>query len=211
MKDRLSRITTRTGDHGETGMADGSRLRKNHPRCEAMGDVDELNSHLGLLAAQMLSSALPSTATGDVHGPSAEDGAAHRAILRQLQTIQDELFDVGGGLSMPGHSLIQPDAIPRLEAAIEAANAGLPPLKEFLIPGGSLLLAQCHVARTVARRAERRVAQLVFESDDQEAEGLLPAMQYLNRLSDWLFVVGRCLAVLYDTPQPQWRGSRGPV
>lgn len=190
-------------------MADGSRLRKDHPRCEAMGDVDELNAHLGLLAAHLAASPLPAANAGDQHEPDPQDTEALRRVRDQLRRIQDELFDLGGGLSMPGHSLLPDEAIGRLEAEVEQANERLAPLREFVIPGGSVLMGQCHVARTVARRAERRVATLMWSAEPEAQPSLLAPMQYLNRLSDWLFVMGRLLAELYGTPQPQWRGTGG--
>ena len=162
---RLSKITTRTGDDGMTGLADGTRLHKNHPRIVTIGSVDELNSHLGLLLAE--------TVPDDVRA--------------ELLRIQNDLFDFGGMLASPG-APFDSTKLARLDTAIARYNADLPPLKEFILPGGSRAAAQCHVARTVARRAERDYLQLM-QSETTPQEGL----QYLNRLSDLLFVLCRVL------------------
>lgn len=164
MGNRLSRITTRTGDDGSTGLAGNVRVAKDHPRVEAMGDVDELNSHIGLL----LTEALPDQ------------------IAALLTTIQHHLFDLGGELAMPEFCGITEDKLAMLDAAIEQYNASLPPLKEFVLPGGNRTAAQCHVCRTVCRRAERHLVTLAH------AETVSPLLvRYLNRLSDLLFVLAR--------------------
>lgn len=166
MANRLTRIYTRTGDAGTTGLADGSRVAKDAPRIEAIGAVDELNSAIGVLLAEDLP-------------------AEVRACL---DGVQHDLFDLGGELSVPGHAIMTEAHGKRLEDALDAFNAKLPALKEFILPGGSRAAALCHVARTVCRRAERRVVSLAG------AEKLSPALQrYLNRLSDLLFVLGRVL------------------
>ena len=166
MGNRLSRITTRTGDDGSTGLADKTRVRKDHPRVEAMGDVDELNSQIGLL----LTEPLP-------------------ADLRELLTrIQHHLFDLGGELAMPEYSGITEAKLAVLDEAIERHNAALPPLKEFVLPGGSRASALAHVCRTVCRRAERRVVSLVLSDAVSPLQ-----LHYLNRLSDLLFVLARAL------------------
>ncbi len=166
MGHRLSKITTRTGDDGSTGLAGQLRVRKDHPRVEAMGEVDELNSHLGLL----LTEALPDDM---------------RALLTR---IQHHLFDLGGELAMPEFTGITETKLQELDEAIERYNAGLPPLKEFVLPGGNRAAALAHVCRTVCRRAERRVVSLVL------SEAVSPLqLQYLNRLSDLLFVLARAL------------------
>ncbi|MGA1695085.1 MAG: cob(I)yrinic acid a,c-diamide adenosyltransferase [Burkholderiaceae bacterium] len=189
MTDRLTRIVTRTGDQGQTGLADGSRLPKHHPRIEVMGDVDELNSWIGLLLADL-------RAYGPLPEPAQE-------IEPLLQSIQQDLFDLGGSLSLPGQSLLRIERIAALDAAIERLNARLPPLREFVLPGGSHLIAIAHLARTVARRAERHwVALAAAEA------GLESGMQYLNRLSDFLFVAGRSLASATATQEALWRGSQ---
>lgn len=166
MANRLSKITTRTGDDGSTGLAGQTRVRKDHPRVEAMGDVDELNSQLGLLLAETLPDEMC-------------------ALLTQ---IQHHLFDLGGELAMPEFSGITEAKLNALDEAIERYNAALPPLKEFVLPGGSRAAALAHVCRTVCRRAERRLVTLA------SSEAVSPLLlQYLNRLSDLLFVLARTL------------------
>jgi cob(I)alamin adenosyltransferase len=166
MANRLSQIVTRTGDDGSTGLGDGTRVPKNHLRVQAMGDVDELNSQLGVLLAEPL--------PDDV-----------RALLRD---IQQELFNLGGELSIPGYELLKAAAVQRLDVALAQHNAGLPRLKEFILPGGTRSAAIAHVARTVARRAERSLVAL-GATEALRAE----PRQYLNRLSDLLFVLARVL------------------
>ena len=181
MGHRLSKIVTRTGDSGQTGLADGSRIAKSAPRVQALGDVDELNSHIGVLLTHELPVALRQT----------------------LTRIQSELFDLGGELSLPEMKLIGEAHLERLEAAVGELNADLPPLKEFILPGGNPSAAAAHVARAVARRAERSLWAL------HAIEPLSPfAPQYLNRLSDLLFVSARVLARLHGGQEPVWqRGS----
>jgi len=181
MGHRLSKITTRTGDKGETGLGDGSRVPKDHPRVAAMGDVDELNSALGVLLAEALPPEL-------------------RAVLAP---VQQDLLDLGGELSIPGHTLLKPDRLGVLEQATEKWNAQLAPLKEFILPGGSRAAAAAHLARTVCRRAERSVVALAHK--DKVSEG---ARQYLNRLSDLLFVAGRTLNSAAGVGDVQWRHQR---
>src|SRR6266446_4246469 len=174
----LSRIYTKTGDQGDTALGDGSRVPKDHPRVAAYGSVDELNSVLGLLV---------------VHAPAEVDDGALPALLRG---IQNELFDVGADLCAPLPSegeadrrlRIQPIQAERLEKAIDRLNASLQPLKSFVLPGGSIGAAWCHLARTVCRRAEREVVAL------SRTEPVNPqVIVYLNRLSDFLFVLARVL------------------
>lgn len=166
MGHRLSKIYTRTGDDGSTGLGDGSRAAKDSPRLEAIGAVDELNSQLGVLRASGL--------------PADTD-----ALLTE---IQHRLFDLGGELSIPGRAAITPTHVETLEQALDRLNSDLTPLKEFILPGGSPAAAQAHVARSVCRRAERRLVAL------HHHEALTPtAMAYLNRLSDLLFVLARHL------------------
>ncbi len=167
MGNRLSKIYTRTGDKGSTGLGDGSRVGKDDLRVEAYGTVDELNSTIGLL----LAAELPD------------------AIRPLLERVQHELFDLGGELCMPGTVLIPGSYVNRLEADLDRLNAKLPPLKDFILPGGSDAAARCHLARTVCRRAERRVVSLARDEDVNEA-----TIRYLNRLSDFLFVVARLIA-----------------
>ncbi len=166
MANRLSQITTRTGDDGTTGLGDGQRVPKNHLRVQTMGDVDELNSQIGVLLAEPL----PDT------------------VRELLIVIQHELFNLGGELSMPGHSLVKVDAVVRLDEALARHNATLPRLKEFILPAGTRSAAIAHVCRTVARRAERSVVALAAHDTINEAP-----RQYLNRLSDLLFVLARVL------------------
>jgi cob(I)alamin adenosyltransferase len=166
MANRLTQITTRTGDDGTTGLADGSRVPKHHLRIHALGEVDELNSHLGVLLAEPL----PQPA---------------RTLL---VTIQHQLFNLGGELSMPGMALLKEEAVAELDAAIEAHNAELPRLAEFILPAGARSAALAHVCRTVARRAERAVVDLAAHEDVNPSPRL-----YLNRLSDLLFVLARVL------------------
>jgi cob(I)alamin adenosyltransferase len=166
MGHRLTKIYTRTGDAGTTGLGDGSRVSKNSLRIEAIGSVDELNSAIGVLLAETLA----------------------ETVRRCLLDVQHDLFDLGGELSIPGYTSIGDSHVARLEGVLDRFNADLPALKEFILPGGSRAAALCHVARTVCRRAERRVVALVA------AEPLSPALQrYLNRLSDLLFVLCRVL------------------
>jgi cob(I)alamin adenosyltransferase len=181
MGHRLSKITTRTGDAGETGLGDGSRVPKDDARIAALGDIDELNSALGLLLAEELPK--------EVHGVLGE--------------VQQDLFDLGGELSIPGHNLLKPDRVEFLEKALAAWNEGLAPLKEFILPGGSRAAAAAHLARTVCRRAERSVVALGRQ--DQVSE---PVRQYLNRLSDLLFVAGRVLNRAAGVGDVQWRHQR---
>ncbi|MCA0177501.1 MAG: cob(I)yrinic acid a,c-diamide adenosyltransferase [Proteobacteria bacterium] len=168
MGNRLSQIATRTGDDGTTGLGDGSRVGKASARIDAIGEVDELNSHLGVLLAEPLPD----------------------AVRELLVTIQHELFNLGGELSMPGHSLLGAPAVAALDDALAQHNAELPRLLEFILPAGTRSAALAHVARTVARRAERAVVRLA-EADAANV-GEAPR-QYLNRLSDLLFVLARVL------------------
>ena len=166
MANRLTQIATRTGDDGTTGLSDGSRVPKDHLRVQAMGDVDELNSNLGVLLAE----------------PLPDD------VRELLVVIQHELFNLGGELSMPGFELLKADAVLRLDEALALHNAALPRLKEFILPAGTRSAAIAHVCRTVARRAERGLVALAAH----ETVNVAPR-QYLNRLSDLLFVLARVL------------------
>ena len=166
MANRLSQIATRTGDDGTTGLGDGTRVPKSHGRVGAMGDVDELNSHLGVLLAE----------------PLPDD------VRDLLVTIQHELFNLGGELSIPGYTLLKDDAVAALDAALEHYNAALPRLQEFILPAGTRSAALAHVARAVARRAERAVVTLAASETINAAPRL-----FLNRLSDLLFVLARVL------------------
>ena len=166
MGHRLTQISTRTGDDGTTGLGDGSRVAKDHLRVQAMGDVDELNSSLGVLLAEPLPEEV-------------------RALLVE---VQHELFNLGGELSIPGYELLKPEAVARLDEALERHNATLPRLKEFILPAGSRAAALAHVSRTIARRAERAVVALAAA----EVVNPRPRM-FLNRLSDLMFVLARVL------------------
>jgi cob(I)alamin adenosyltransferase len=163
---RLTQIATRTGDDGSTGLGDGTRVSKDALRVHAMGDVDELNSQLGVLLCE----------------PLPDD------VRELLRTIQHELFNLGGELSIPGYELLKADAVAALDSALAHYNGGLPRLAEFILPGGTRSAALAHVGRTVARRAERSVVALAAAEPVREAP-----RQYLNRLSDLLFVLARVL------------------
>jgi cob(I)alamin adenosyltransferase len=166
MGQRLTQIATRTGDDGTTGLGDGTRVAKDHLRVAAMGDVDELNSSLGVLLAE----------------PLPDD------VRELLVTIQHELFNLGGELSIPGFALLKPEAVLQLDASLAHYNAALPRLAEFILPAGTRSAALAHVSRSVARRAERAVVALAAAEPVNEAP-----RQYLNRLSDLLFVLARVL------------------
>jgi cob(I)alamin adenosyltransferase len=166
MGKRLTRIYTRTGDDGTTGLADGSRVSKDAPRMDAIGDVDELNSTIGMLLAANLPDSTRAT----------------------MIAVQHDLFDLGGELSVPGHDMISEAHVSRLERELDALNATLPALKDFVLPGGSQAAAAAHLARAVCRRAERTLVML------SKTEAVAPLLlRYLNRLSDLLFVAARTL------------------
>lgn len=181
MGNRLSKIYTRTGDAGTTGLGDGSRIDKHDPRMEAIGDIDELNCNIGLLLSEPLRADL-------------------QALLRD---IQHDLFDLGGELSIPGSTFIEAPAVNKLEAAIDRYNEELPPLKEFLLPGGSRETACAHLARAVCRRAERRVLALAQTQTVNAA-----SLKFLNRLSDFLFVAARIVARDSGTGEVLWQRGR---
>lgn len=181
MGNRLSKIYTRTGDEGTTGLGDGSRVPKDSPRIEVMGDVDEVNSLIGLILVQ----------------------AVRDSIRHTLNEVQHKLFDLGGELCMPGFTAISAEDVNFLEQALDQHNTELPPLKEFILPGGGPAAAACHMARAVCRRAERRMISL----DRQEP--LSPQVRaYINRLSDLLFVFGRVLARDEGGSEVLWRHQR---
>ena len=181
MANRLTQIATRTGDDGTTGLGDGTRVPKDNLRVQAMGDVDELNSLLGLL----ISTGLP------------ED------ISRLLTEIQHALFDLGGELSMPGYTFVRESYVQALEQAIDDYNASLPALKEFILPGGNAAACQCQLARAVCRRAERRVIELARTEPVNPQTAI-----YLNRLSDLLFVLARTLARQEGGQEVYWEKGR---
>jgi cob(I)alamin adenosyltransferase len=200
MGHRLTAISTRTGDAGTTGLGDGSRCLKSAVRIQALGEVDELNSHLGLLRSLGL--------------PQAID-----ALLSQ---VQHDLFDLGGELSVPGMTLLKPEQVAALDEALKDYNAKLPPLAEFILPGGTQAASQTHVCRTVARRAERAVVAVSVAEIPSPEPGTVvgqPApllraelLQYLNRLSDLLFVLARTLNRAGDAASTEvyWNHQRQP-
>ena len=182
MGHRLSKIYTRTGDDGTTGLGDGTRVPKDGVRVEAYGTVDELNSALGVVLA--------------VPGVPADIAAC-------LSEIQHDLFDLGGELCIPGHQLTSDAHVERLERALDGFNDPLPPLKDFILPGGGMAAAHCHLARTICRRAEREVITL-SRIEDVRGE----AIRYLNRLSDLLFVLARVLARESGHGEVLWQHER---
>ncbi len=182
MGHRLSKIYTRTGDAGETGLADGRRLSKHHPRLQVLGDLDELSSALGLVRCE-----LP---------------AAHTSAVA-LRQVQQELLDLGGEIACSGIALLDAAAIVRLEQQMDAMNASLGPLKEFILAGGTRAAASAHLARAIARRLERQLVALGQEEALPEL-----ALAYVNRLSDWLFVTARQLAREEESEEILWRHER---
>ena len=184
MGNRLSKIVTRTGDAGTTGLGVGSRVAKDCLRIEVIGEIDELNSSLGIL----LSEVLPDTV---------------RAVLL---AIQHDLFDLGGELCLPGSKVISTAQVIRLEEAVTQFNASLSPLKEFILPGGTHAAALAHLARTVCRRAERRLVTLAQSEEVSDS-----ARKYINRLSDLLFVLGRALNKAGGRGDVLWVHGRSKV
>ena len=182
MGNRLSKIATRTGDRGETGLGDGTRVAKDSARVQALGDIDELNSSIGVLLAEKLP-------------------ANPRQALLQ---VQHDLFDLGGEVCIPGHAMISESHVLQLDALLEAYNRRLPPLKEFILPGGTRAAALAHLSRTICRRAERSLVALGRAEPVGER-----ARQYLNRLSDLLFVLGRTLNRAGRRGDVLWRHERG--
>jgi cob(I)alamin adenosyltransferase len=182
MGNRLSKIYTRTGDDGSTGLGDGARVAKESLRVEAYGSVDETNSAVGVVLAVPT---LP------------------QAVRRCLTEVQHDLFDLGGELCIPGHRMVTAAYVDRLETELDGFNDPLPPLKDFILPGGGAAAAACHVARAVCRRAERRCWSLA------RVEEIAPdALKYLNRLSDLLFVIARVLAREESGSEVLWRHRR---
>ncbi|MBS0516733.1 MAG: cob(I)yrinic acid a,c-diamide adenosyltransferase [Proteobacteria bacterium] len=181
MGNRLSKIYTRTGDDGTTGLGDGTRVAKDSARVASYGTVDELNSVVGVVLAQDIPDAVRET----------------------LIQVQHDLFDLGGELCIPGMAMIHAADIDRLETTLDGFNTDLPPLKDFILPGGGAAAAHCHVARTVCRRAEREVVALA-RSEPVRAE----AIRYLNRLSDLLFVIARVLARASGHGEVLWQHER---
>ncbi len=188
---RLSKIYTRTGDKGETGLGDGRRVPKDHPRIEAIGEVDTLNSQLGLLLAGL-------------------EGVAHaipamQEVIDVLAPCQHRLFDLGGELAMPEYQALNTTEIERLEAAIDQWNEEVGPLKNFILPGGSSLIAQAHVCRSLARSAERRCQHL---NAVEPLSGV--GLAYINRLSDLLFVAARIIAKRQGVAEILWQPAKKP-
>ena len=181
MGNRLSKIATRTGDNGTTGLGDGSRVSKDSLRVHAMGDVDELNSHIGLLLCEELPPAL----------------------REELSSIQHDLFDLGGELCIPGYTLITDAHVERLDRLLEKYNADLPPLKDFILPAGSRAAALAHVCRTICRRGERAIVTL----GNSETINAHPR-QYMNRLSDLKFVLSRVLNRFAGGSDVLWEKDR---
>ena len=181
---RLSKIYTRTGDKGETGLGDGRRVPKDHPRVEAIGEVDTLNSQLGLLLA----------------GMAEQPGLGE--VVTVLAPCQHRLFDLGGELAMPAYQALDAAEVERLEAAIDHWNDELGPLENFILPGGSALIAQAHVCRSLARTAERRCQQLNAVEPLGET-----SLAYINRLSDLLFVAARIIARRQGVAEILWQAA----
>ena len=181
MGHRLSKIYTRTGDDGSTGLGDNTRVAKDNPRVQAMGDVDELNSHIGLLLCEQLPP----------------------GVGELLVEIQHQLFNLGGELSIPGFELLKADAVLALDQALAAHNEQLPRLQEFILPAGNRAAAQAHVCRTVARRAERSLVTLGASAPLRDAP-----RQYLNRLSDLMFVLARVLNRMNGGDDVYWKSER---
>jgi len=181
MANRLSQIATRTGDNGTTGLGDNTRVSKDSLRVHAMGDVDELNSHIGVLLCEELPS----------------------GVRQLLVEVQHQLFNLGGELSIPGFELLKPEAVALLDEALAEHNAALPRLAEFILPAGSRAAALAHVCRTVARRAERAVVALGAAEPLKDAP-----RQYLNRLSDLLFVLSRVLNRMNGGDDVYWKSER---
>jgi len=181
MGKRLTQIATRTGDDGTTGLGDNTRVPKHHLRVQAMGDVDELNSHIGLLMCEPLP----------------------QEVRELLIDVQHQLFNLGGELSIPGFELLKDAAVLQLDQALEVHNATLPRLQEFILPAGTRAAAQAHICRTVARRAERAVVALGSQEAVREAP-----RHYLNRLSDLMFVLSRVLNRMDGGDDVYWKSER---
>ena len=180
MGNRLSKIYTRTGDDGTTGLGDGARVPKTSPRVEAMGAVDELNSVIGLLMAESLPDSIRGT----------------------LSAVQHSLFDLGGEISLPGQELVHDEQVTQIENTLDQMNEPLSPLKDFILPGGTQAAALCHQARSVCRRAERRLLVLAEQQSVSKA-----STKYLNRLSDLLFVMARHLNQRDGVADVLWQKS----
>jgi len=182
MGNRLSKIYTRTGDDGTTGLGDGSRIAKDSARVEAYGTVDEANSAIGMILA---------------------NDTVPEAVRLCLTEVQHDMFELGGELCIPGHKAITDDFVDRLEKQLDSFNDELPRLKEFILPGGGQAAAACHLARTIVRRAERRTYSLANDEDVRPA-----VVKYLNRLSDLLFVLARVIARAESGTEVLWNRHR---
>ena len=179
-KTRINRVITRTGDKGDTGLADGSRVSKHHPRIMALGELDELNSSLGVLRTHGLDEDMDSL----------------------LAALQQRLFDIGGELAIPGRVVIDDHDLVEVESQADTLNAELPPLKEFVLPGGHPAAAWCHHCRTVARRVERQL--VTMRHDDEDAINPV-SLALVNRLSDLLFVMARLINQRNEHPETLWQ------
>ncbi|MDM1717022.1 cob(I)yrinic acid a,c-diamide adenosyltransferase [Thiopseudomonas alkaliphila] len=188
---RLSKIYTRTGDNGDTGLADGRRVAKNHARIEAIGEVDTLNCHLGLLLAEL-------STTHSTH-------PALTGVSADLSLCQHRLFDLGGELAMPEYQALDSHEIQRIEQLIDHWNSEVGPLTDFILPGGSITIAQAHLCRSAARSAERRAITL-HQLEPLRSELLI----YLNRLSDLLFVAARVIAKRQTISEVLWQAAPAP-
>lgn len=188
---RLSKIYTRTGDQGETGLADGRRVGKDHPRIEAIGELDSCNSQLGLLLAEL--------------DEASATWPGLREVSDALRPCQHRLFDLGGELAMPDYQALQQEEVERLEVVIDRWNEEVGPLQNFILPGGSRLIAQAHVCRSFARSSERR-CQHLNAVEPLRAVGLA----YVNRLSDLLFVAARLIARRQGVAEVLWQAAEKP-
>ncbi|MGO2203122.1 cob(I)yrinic acid a,c-diamide adenosyltransferase [Pseudomonas helleri] len=189
---RLSKIYTRTGDKGETGLGDGRRVPKDHPRVEAIGEVDTLNSQLGLLLAGLSAHSVECSGLNE--------------LIEVLEPCQHRLFDLGGELAMPVYQALNNAEVERLEVAIDRWNEELGPLENFILPGGSTLIAQAHICRSLARSAERRCQQL---NALEPLAGV--GLAYINRLSDLLFVAARLIAKRQGIAEILWQAAAKPA
>lgn len=187
MTHRLSTIVTKSGDTGTTSLGDGQRLAKDHRRIHAIGDVDELNSHVGLLISQL----------------KASENAGYTAHHLLLAQIQHNLFDLGSELAVPGYNALPDDIVTSLEQSIEVMLEHLSPLKEFILPGGSISAAQAHICRSVSRRVERSLVALNFEEPISDL-----SLQFINRLSDYFFVLARDLNRLAQRADIFWQQNK---
>lgn len=192
MGNRLTKIYTRTGDDGTTGLANGDRASKADQTFVVMGDVDELNAHIGMIAAY--ANTLADKGVADCN-PSLDD------ILQTISIVQHLLFNVGGELAMPEYKGIDEAHIDWIESEIDVLNKQLPALKDFILPAGSTLVSQVHIARTVCRRAERQGVRLKSDNPDAISPS---ALKLLNRLSDWLFVLSRYCAKIEHSSEVLW-------